>query len=627
MNDENMQFGTGETDNPELTNEPIINNADEQEAVVANEPEETQGDSWKFDGEAHTVTDAVIENNEIDIPVRPVQHLVAKPAPKPIIAPDEPKKKKKNRANKDLPKFVATAIIGAIVIGVLVFFGIRYYTVPNTNETMNPGNVALTVGDTDVSIGMYNYYYTAISNQYISSGNVDTSIDYSKQKTTNADGKEVTWADLFVDTTVEQIQYITAYYEEAVEKGVTLTDEQKKTMDENLESLKTAASTAGENGEGESVDKYISDNYGDYCGLATIRKMLEQCYVAETYFSQKSIDIRVTDEEIQNYFDKNKDDYQQIPYASLQIVYDSEDKKETDKAVKDGEKYAKQVKSVKDIKKLIPEVSKEMISQYVAMGYFENEKEAVKALQDSCELTATKNDSSLPESAVEWLFDENTKVGAVKSFNDTENAAVFVVMKTGEQSVPDEEMYSVRHILIMPESDEKDDEDESPTTDIKYTDEQWKVAEDKANEVYQKYLSSDKSEYQFALLAEEYSDDVNSTSNGQSGYFGGSIITLLGQMTKPFEDWSTDESRKYGDTEIVKSEFGYHIMFFVEKTKTYLYDCEQNVHNEKEDEFVHSFKIKKHSTGMKKTKVAKPETGTTSSDNDADEPIIDGEDD
>lgn len=633
MSDENKQFGAENTQNAELTNEPIINSTDEQEPVeetaaeeISAEEENPKQGGWQFDGEAKTLTDAFIENNEIDIPLKPVQPPVAKPAPKPIIAPDEPKKKK-SRANKDLPKFVATAIIGALVIGVLVFFGIRYYTLPNTNETMNPGNVAVTVGDTDVSIGMYNYYYTIISNQYISGGSVDTSVDYAKQKTTNAEGKEVTWAQLFVDTTLEQIQYITAYYEEAVEKGVTLTDEQKKTIDEQIESLKTSAGSAGSDGEGVSVDKYISDNYGDYCGLATIRKMLEQCYIAETYFSQKSIDIKVTPEEVQAYFDKHKEDYQQIPYASLQIAYESTDKKAADKAVKDGEKYAKQIKSVKDIKKLMPKVCKDMLSQYISMGYFENEKEAVDAL---CETATTKSDSALPTAAVEWLFDENVKEGTVKSFNDTENSTVFVIMKTGALTVPEEEMYSVRHILIMPESDKKDEDGES-TKDVKYTDEQWKAAEKKADEVYQKYLSSDKSEFAFASLAEEYSEDVNSTSKGQGNSYGGSIVTLLGQMTDSFEKWSTDDKRKYADTEIVKSEFGYHIMFFVEKTKTYLYDCEQQVHSEKEDEFVHSFVIKKHNSGMKKTKVAEPVSGTDGADTqtefDSEEPVIDGEDD
>ena len=31
-----------------------------------------------------------------------------------------------------------------------------------------------------------------------------------------------------------------------------------------------------------------------------------------------------------------------------------------------------------------------------------------------------------------------------------------------------------------------------------------------------------------------------------------------------FEDWCFDPSRQSGDTDIIKSEYGYHVMYFVE---------------------------------------------------------------
>ena len=55
-----------------------------------------------------------------------------------------------------------------------------------------------------------------------------------------------------------------------------------------------------------------------------------------------------------------------------------------------------------------------------------------------------------------------------------------------------------------------------------------------------------------------------------SGAFGGlCAATPLGQMVPEFEEWSVDESRKYGDTGIVKSQYGYHIMFFVNDIESY----------------------------------------------------------
>lgn len=37
-----------------------------------------------------------------------------------------------------------------------------------------------------------------------------------------------------------------------------------------------------------------------------------------------------------------------------------------------------------------------------------------------------------------------------------------------------------------------------------------------------------------------------------------------GAYVQPFEDWSFDPSRQSGDTGIVESEYGFHVMYFVE---------------------------------------------------------------
>ncbi|MCD7711556.1 MAG: peptidyl-prolyl cis-trans isomerase [Firmicutes bacterium] len=38
---------------------------------------------------------------------------------------------------------------------------------------------------------------------------------------------------------------------------------------------------------------------------------------------------------------------------------------------------------------------------------------------------------------------------------------------------------------------------------------------------------------------------------------------LKGVFVDEFEDWAYDEDREYGDVEIIESDYGYHIMFFV----------------------------------------------------------------
>ena len=92
----------------------------------------------------------------------------------------------------------------------------------------------------------------------------------------------------------------------------------------------------------------------------------------------------------------------------------------------------------------------------------------------------------------------------------------------------------------------------------------------KADSILAKFNKTDKSEYEFAKLAEQYSTDSASTSSGSNDSFGGLYESVtLGQMVPDFEKWSIDDSRKYGDTGIVKSDYGYHIMFFINDCPEY----------------------------------------------------------
>ena len=77
----------------------------------------------------------------------PAQEVVTEVKPQNIVL-------KKERVS-----VILSSILALVIIAILVVLGVRYYTVPNSNEKMNPGNVAMTVGDIDVSVGLYNYYY------------------------------------------------------------------------------------------------------------------------------------------------------------------------------------------------------------------------------------------------------------------------------------------------------------------------------------------------------------------------------------------------------------------------------------------------------------------------------------
>lgn len=111
----------------------------------------------------------------------------------------------------------------------------------------------------------------------------------------------------------------------------------------------------------------------------------------------------------------------------------------------------------------------------------------------------------------------------------------------------------VRHILIMPEGGTKD----STTGKTTYSDDEWEACRKKAQEIYDTWMAGEKTEDSFAELAKKHSQDGNAAQGG--------IYTEVykGQMVQTFNDWCFDESRKPGDHGLVKTDFGYHIMYFV----------------------------------------------------------------
>ena len=115
----------------------------------------------------------------------------------------------------------------------------------------------------------------------------------------------------------------------------------------------------------------------------------------------------------------------------------------------------------------------------------------------------------------------------------------------------DQNVINVRHILITPESTTAED----GTSTI--SDEAWAAAEADAQKLYEEWKNGDATEDSFAELAGTHTQDPGSQTTG-----GLYEDVYPGQMVAEFNDWCFAEGRQVGDTGIVKTSYGYHIMFF-----------------------------------------------------------------
>lgn len=535
--------------------------------------------------------------------------------------------------NKEPLKFIPLAIFLAAVIAVVATLGVRYYTVPNGKEGkyMNPASVVATVDGQKISIGMYDYYYASIVSyyeQYASYGyySLDTTKDYSKQYTTDDDGNKISWQKFFETEALKEVEQITTYYSKALEEGVTLTSAQKKTIDKQISTLKDSASQ-----NDVSLDQYIKANFGTYCSEDTIRIMLEQYYLSANYKGKFKCETKVTDNDVDKYYNDHKNDYKKIEFYYIASPYDATDDNSKNESIKTAEKIMAKMKDKKSVIALVPEVYSSYIDSQVKSSMAQDStltekkarEEAVKSYESNVVTTVSGSDSPFDDKMNTWLFSDDTKVGSKKYYIDESAGYIYIVLKTSKASVEEDETYTVRHILVAPESGSNSSSSTSEKTE--YTDEQWAAAKKKADSILAKFNKTDKSEYEFAKLAEQYSTDSASTSSGSNDSFGGLYESVtLGQMVPDFEKWSIDDSRKYGDTGIVKSDYGYHIMFFINDCPEYQSKIIAQIKSDRLSNMIDKAEIKVHENAIKKAvdkekaaKEAAAESATASSPNSA----------
>ena len=125
----------------------------------------------------------------------------------------------------------------------------------------------------------------------------------------------------------------------------------------------------------------------------------------------------------------------------------------------------------------------------------------------------------------------------------------------------EDQFVDVRHILVLVEGGTQDEE--GNTT---YSDEEWEACRQEAQAILDEWLAGDATEDSFAALATEKTEDPGSQSTG-----GLYQQVYEGQMVQAFNDWCFDESRQTGDYGLVKTEYGYHVMYFVDSQPQWKY--------------------------------------------------------
>lgn len=128
---------------------------------------------------------------------------------------------------------------------------------------------------------------------------------------------------------------------------------------------------------------------------------------------------------------------------------------------------------------------------------------------------------------------------------------------------------TIRHILIAPKNGTV-----NADGTVTYTDAAWKTAQSTANSLLTKYKKYNTEVY-FGELAYQNSDDL-------ATYKSGGIYNNLydGQLTGDLNTWCFDSERQPGDVAVVKSDAGYHVVYFQSATERWYAEAEKDLKNQ-----------------------------------------------
>ena len=131
----------------------------------------------------------------------------------------------------------------------------------------------------------------------------------------------------------------------------------------------------------------------------------------------------------------------------------------------------------------------------------------------------------------------------------------YYVVQFVEREDNNMKLQNVRHILIKFQGGKTD----STTGKTTYTEAEKNAAKEKAQKIKDEWDKLEKKTPEaFGDLAKEKTEDTGSKSTG-----GLYEDIYPGQMVEAFNDWCFDESRKAGDVDMVETEYGWHIIYYV----------------------------------------------------------------
>jgi hypothetical protein len=411
---------------------------------------------------------------------------------------------------------------------------------------------AATINGVNYSAAEVEYYYkNAYQNfmstysSYASYLGLDTSKDLRAQECSMSDDVG-TWYDYFVQQGLQQMSDIHALCDAADADGFTWNDEMQSELDSNLASVESAASNYG-----YTMEQYISAVYGSLVSKSVYEAQAKLSILAQTYANQYSDSLTYSDADLQKAYTDDANTFDVVDYKAFVIdgsIDTSEVSSDASSSAEATEPTEEEKAAALNDAKTLADSIYDSYTAGADVNTLASENEGALIFDDKT--ASAYSDSVL----MNWLFDTARKSGDAEVLFD-ESSSTYYMAIFGSRYRQEYNTVDVRQILIAPEETTLKEGDEGYEDDVA---EKKADAEKKANDLLAEWKAGEATEDSFATLANENSTDTGSNTKG-----GLYEQVYQGEMVANFNDWCFDASRKTGDTGVVESDYGYHIMYFV----------------------------------------------------------------
>lgn len=456
---------------------------------------------------------------------------------------------------------IAFVVVLVFLLAIAAYVGISQYI--RTSGVNENKTIALTVGDTQLNNTELNYFFMdSVNNFYSQNGNYAAifGLDVTKPLNQQIMDPETgdTWADYFVNTAKTNATSVYALYGAAVKEGFTMPEAQQNSVDSTISTLELYSTIYGY----KDANQYLKAIYGSGASLESYRSYLEKTMLASAYQTAYADSLTFTDADLRaaeadnyNKYSSYAYNYYNLPVSKFLEGGTTDENGNT--TYSDEEKAAAQQKAEAAAKSLTGEeitTAQALDAAIAALSINADNDTAMSTRYDDQSYTGINStiaqwlsDSSRKEGDITYLANSTTDADGKETIN-----GYYVVRfdSVNDNTFP---LKNVRHILVSFEGGTSDD-----SGNITYSEEEKAAAKATAEELLNQWKSGEATEDSFAALATEKSSDTGSTANG-----GLYEDIYPNQMVASFNDWCFAEGRKAGDTGIVETQYGYHVMYFV----------------------------------------------------------------